>query len=230
MASTGTSQKHPNSRRQGLSQLQQQRIQGSQLNGNIKFTGPHAPAISDQGTLKLHPQPRDVAFIDLTDSRPPPQTSNPVSMATTLFPSRNDEFIIRGPDGDGNSGNASSSQGPLDPLPPAKAIVLNSRYKRRLGFSTHVQDSFPASAPPMSFVSPSTIQPASRGPATPSIPRGPPPVRQRQFKPQTARPVLAPQASKRDTRPKPYILEAPSTAPLYPSMGTDRPQSNVNHS
>ncbi|KAI5801551.1 hypothetical protein DFH27DRAFT_557170 [Peziza echinospora] len=70
----------------------------------------------------------------------------------------------------------------------------------------------------MTFVSPSTIQPASRGPGTPIVPRGASGTRQKQFKPQSSKPVATPQqGSKRDTRPKPYMLEAPSIAPVYPN-------------
>ncbi|KAF8419653.1 hypothetical protein EV426DRAFT_267297 [Tirmania nivea] len=70
---------------------------------------------------------------------------------------------------------------------------------------------------PMPFVPPSTIQPASRGPATPTVSKGPIGSRQRQFKPQTLKPAVVMSASKRDIRPKPYVLEIPSMAPIYPS-------------
>ncbi|KAF8476212.1 hypothetical protein BDZ91DRAFT_819063 [Kalaharituber pfeilii] len=131
------------------------------------------------------------------------------------FALRDDDSRTRGSSGDGNTGIA-GIQGPLDPPPPAQGTVLNSRHKRRLGFSAPTQHASPA-AQPMSFVSPSTIQPASRGPATPTISRGPLGTRQKQFKPQTSKPTATPQASKRDARPKPYVLEVPPMAPVYPN-------------
>src|SRR5690606_18643418 len=116
------------------------------------------------------------------------------------------------------SGLSAGVRGPLDsPLPPpSKAPILNVRQRRQLRFSTQSDD--PASgAPPMPFVSPLTIQPASRGPATPTYQRAPIGARYEQFKLQSAK--AAPtniSAAKRDMRPKPYVLEPPSIAPVFP--------------
>ncbi|RPB19444.1 hypothetical protein L211DRAFT_814567 [Terfezia boudieri ATCC MYA-4762] len=192
-----------------------------QLNIPTRATSrPRAPSLTsrpqDSGVRKpsvAHGGGGDVVYIDLTAPSIPQTAQAPIigSMATI----RDDDPRARELGGDGGTGIA-GAQGPLDPPPPARATVLNSRHKRRLGFAGQAHDASTA-APLMSFVSPSTIQPASRGPATPTVSRGPIGSRQRQFKPQTSKPAMVMSASKRDTRPKPYVLETPSMAPIYPS-------------
>lgn len=150
----------------------------------------------------------DVVFIDLTTPSIP-QT------AGTMAATQDDDPRARDLGGDGGTGIA-GAQGPLDPPPPARATVLNSRHKRRLGFGLPVHEAS-AATPSMPFVPPSTIQPASKGPATPTVSKGPIGSRQRQLKPQPSKPAVVMSASKRDTRPKPYILETPSMAPIYPN-------------
>lgn len=196
-------------------QLQNRNI--IQPNVPTRVPAPRASSTSrpqDQGVRKSRGGGGgDVVFIDLTTPSKPPTAQAPIP--STMSTIRDEEPRARGAGGDGNSGNA-GTQGPPDPPPPARAAVLNSRHKRRLGFSIQAQAATQA-AQPMSFVSPSSIQPASRGPATPTISRGPIGSRQRQFKPQTSKPAVAMSASKRDTRPKPYVLEVPSMAPIYPN-------------
>lgn len=152
----------------------------------------------------------NVVFIDLVTKSLPQSAQTPIlNNMTTL---QDDDHRTSG---DGVTGVA-RIQGPLDPPPPVRATVLNSRHKRRLGFNIPAKEVSQA-APLMAFVSPSTIQPASRGPATPTTARGPIGSRQKQFKPQTSKPAAALSSSKRDARPKPYSLEVPSMAPMYPN-------------
>jgi len=197
-----------------------------QLHNNIQLniparasTRPRAPSLTsrpqDSGGARKPSIAHggDVVFIDLTASSIPQAAQAPTT--GTMAAIRDNDPRARDLGGDGGTGIA-GAQGPLDPPPPARATVLNSRHKRRLGFGGQAHDASTA-APPMPFVSPSTIQPASRGPATPTTSRGPIGSRQRQFKPQTSKPAVVMSASKRDTRPKPYVLETPSMAPIYPS-------------
>ena len=155
----------------------------------------------------------NVVYTDLITASIPQSAQIPVLDSMATFP--DDDRRTQGPGGDGITGVA-RIQGPLDPPPPVRATVLNSRHKRRLGFNIPTNEVSQA-APHMSFVSPSTIQPASRGPATPTTARGPIGSRQKQFKLQTSKPASALSSSKRDARPKPYSLEVPSMAPLYPN-------------
>lgn len=155
----------------------------------------------------------NIVFIDLTTTSLP--QSAQASILDNMTNLQDDSHRTQATGGGGITGVA-RIQGPLDPPPPVRATVLNSRYKRRLGFNIPAKE-VPQAAPPMPFVSPSTIQPASRGPATPTTARGPLGPRQRQFKPQTSKPAAALSSSKRDARPKPYSLEVPSMAPIYPN-------------
>ena len=144
-----------------------------------------------------------------------PQTS-PASTTGTVPAFKEDEpkdeSQVSGANGDGKNGIA-GVQGPPVPPPPVTAKVLNSRHQRRLGFGTQAQDTSEATSG-NSFVSTSSIQPASRGPTTPTVPTS---ARQRQLKPQSSKPVVGSQGSKRDARPKAYVLDVPPAAPNYPN-------------
>lgn len=95
-----------------------------------------------------------------------------------------------------------------------KAVTQNSRSAKRLRFA--------AQAPPQS---PQFIQPSKVYPATPpALPRGGATARQKQIQPQPTRSDFAKPNSRRDNKPKPYVLESPPSAQLLPDTSTHFPQ------
>ncbi|KAL7269261.1 RNA polymerase II mediator complex subunit [Rhizina undulata] len=93
-----------------------------------------------------------------------------------------------------------------------KASIKNSRHGKRLGFT--VQDTLPQ---PPQFVQPSRVY--SRKPGTPPIlPPALGNTRQKLFQPQPAKSEFAKPGLRRDTKPKPYVLEPPAAAQLYPNL------------
>lgn len=95
-----------------------------------------------------------------------------------------------------------------------KAATQNSRSAKRLRFA--------AQAPPQS---PQFIQPSKVYPATPpALPRGGATARQKQIQPQPTRSDFAKPNSRRDNKPKPYVLESPPSAQLLPDSSTYPPQ------
>lgn len=96
-----------------------------------------------------------------------------------------------------------------------KAATQNSRSAKRLRFA--------AQAPPQSpqFIQPSKVYSNNKHPATPpAMSRGGATARQKQIQPQPTRSDFAKPNSRRDNKPKPYVLESPPSAQLLPDTST----------
>lgn len=93
----------------------------------------------------------------------------------------------------------------------SKAATQNSRSGKRLKFAAQAPQASPQ------FIQPSKVYSNNKHPATPpALPRGGAGARQKQIQPQPSKADFTKPNPRRDNKPKPYVLESPLPAQLYP--------------
>ncbi|KAG0128489.1 hypothetical protein HOY82DRAFT_580063 [Tuber indicum] len=102
---------------------------------------------------------------------------------------------------------------PYDGALCSRSSIQNSRTRKRLKFA-------PQTCPPASpqFIQPSKVYQGAKSSLTPpALSRGNSSSRQKQIQPQPSKSDFSKPNTRRDNKPKPYLLEAPPGAMMFPS-------------